>query len=194
MKHPLDFESRNLNLLVPKFKNLVENVITDAKKEKITLVPFFTLRGPLTQARFWTRGRSNADIQQMINNMHRLGCKNIASVLQTALNERGKKIPRGEIIVTNALPGQSWHMFGEAVDMYVEGPKKKPIWDSSHKGYEVYTRIAESYGLTSGAKFKRLREPVHVQLRSGPPPQSFFELDKELALRFNFESSSSANS
>lgn len=106
----------------------------------------------------------------------------ICKCLEQALTEKPKK--DNLKIVTHSLPGESWHHWGEAVDMYID-KKGKPDWNDV-EGYQIYRAEAEKLGLTSGGSFKKLVEPVHIQLSSlGKPNVSFFTLDTRLSEKFN---------
>lgn len=183
-KLPLDLNSRDIDLLIPEFREKVMKVISACAKRKVKLVPFSTLRGPLTQAQFWCEGRSKAQILDMIEHFRQLSCPNIQHVLSLA-GAQVKKKPTNTAIKTKSLPGETWHHFGEAVDMYVEN-KGKPDWHDL-PAYAIYTEEAERIGLTSGARFKGFIEPVHIQLsRLGKPAKSFYELDRLLGEKFAY--------
>ena len=180
-RHLSSLNSRDLDLLTPNFKILVEKVILSCEKRKVKLVPYSTLRGPLYQSRQWVKGRSRIQILAMIENFKNLGCPNMRKSLEQAFLEK----PRKDLssIVTHSLPGESWHQWGEAVDMFVE-KKGKPDW-TSEKYYKIYREEAEKLGLTSGGSFRKLVEPVHIQLSSlGKPQASFFTLDNRLGEKF----------
>ena len=180
-KHSLDLDSRDLSLLTPNFRPLVEKVIASCAKKRVKLVPYSTVRGPLFQARAWCKGRSRLRILAMIENFKKLQCPAMQRVMEIALAEKPKK--DDSKIVTHSLPGESWHHWGEAVDMYIE-KKGKPDWNDV-EGYKIYRAEAEKLGLTSGGSFRRLVEPVHIQLSTlGKPNLSFFTLDRRLSEKF----------
>ncbi len=180
-KLPLDLESRDLTLLTPNFRPLVEKLIEKCAKKRVKLVPEFTLRGPLTQARLWCQGRSRFQIQIMIENFKKLQCPTMLRCLERAFAEKPKKDLSK--ICTHSLPGESWHHWGEAVDLYVE--KRGKIARDDSKAYQIFREEADKLGLVSGANFKRLAEPAHIQLSTFiKPNQSFYTLDRRLAEKF----------
>jgi len=181
IKHPLALDSRDLQLLTPNFRPLVEKVIAACAKKRVKLVPYSTVRGPLFQARAWCKGRTRLQILTMIENFKKLGCPNMLRAMELALLEKPKNDKSK--IVTHSLPGESWHHWGEAVDMYIE-KRGKPDWNDI-EGYKTYRAEAEKLGLTSGGSFKKLVEPVHIQLSTlGKPNVSFFTLDSRLGEKF----------
>lgn len=158
----LNLTSRKIEDLNPVFAEKVKELLENCKKRGYTLVPYVTFRGPLAQARLYTRGRSKERYAKDLASLHRQNADFIGKLLRAAGYSFDTKI------VTNAYPGQSWHQYGLAVDCYVEDPiTKKSIW--SGKGYEVYAEEAKKLGLTSGHYWK-MRDSVHVQLPSDLKP------------------------
>lgn len=185
LKRNADVKSRELSVLIPKLQPIILELIANCKKRKTVIVPFSTLRGPLTQARTFTKGRTRVQVEARRQEFVNLGCPFLAACMEIALKEMPRKLDPKEKIVTRALPGQSWHQWGEAVDFYVEGKDKKEIWDGSHIGYKILQEEAQKLGLTSGLSFTRLPDPVHIQLSSlASPNHSFVTLDRFITDRF----------
>jgi D-alanyl-D-alanine carboxypeptidase len=67
---------------------------------------------------------------------------------------------------TRAGPGRSWHNYGVAADIaYLPNPAQPP------QAYDdAVGRIAESYGLIWGGRFRSLYDPTHVELHPVPAP------------------------
>jgi hypothetical protein len=99
--------------------------------------------------------------------------------------------PQHGIPVTNALPGMSWHQWGEAVDCFwvVNGTA---IWDTTtlvngQNGYVVYADEAKKLGLDSGFYWVKIKDVPHVQLRSVSNPTQIYsivEIDRIMKERF----------
>ena len=70
--------------------------------------------------------------------------------------------PQHGLWATNALPGQSWHQHGLAVDCYWEVDSRAE-WSGTAEGYQVYSKLAEEMGLVSLYP----KDSVHVQGESG---------------------------
>jgi hypothetical protein len=191
-KLPINFNSRSLDDLVPEFQEKIQQMIENVAARGIKIVPYSTLRSPLIQAQNYCIGRTDTQILNIIRTFQNLGCENLRVIMQFALSTR-KKTTIKQKIITNALPGQSWHNWGEAVDCYVENPPGKADWNHP-EGYKIMQEEAEKLGLTSGGSFKRLVEPVHTQLRPGSPPASWYQFDQILAKRFDFSSFPSVQS
>jgi len=145
---------RDLNSLEKKFKIKVERVIELCKDESIVMVPYFTLRSPWQQAKYWRQSRSTAEVKNAIEMLHEEGAHWLAVILDGVGPQRGRWC-------TNALPGLSWHQYGEAVDCYLL-KNGKANWDSV--SYKRYAEISEQEGLTAGF-FWRSQDAVHVQAR-----------------------------
>lgn len=171
--------SRDLNLLEPGFREKVNFVLgrVNANNEKFKLRPFFTLRHPEQQARLWRQSRSSEQVRDTISMLKRQGAHYLAACLINVGPQHGRW-------ATNALPGQSWHQWGQAIDCFVAA-SGKAVWDSTHPGYQQYARVAEEYGLTAGAYWRR-SDAVHVQLNSDRVSQSYRwpEIDERMSLRF----------
>lgn len=111
--------------------------------------------------------------------MRRAGAFFIADLLAEAGPQAGRRI------VTRALPGQSWHQWGLAMDCYVmEG--EQAVWN--HEKYRPYAEVANTLGLTAGYDWGW--DGAHVQLPAGKDKvldkyRSWEALDK--ALRAEYE-------
>jgi hypothetical protein len=163
---------RELKYLTDNFRPLVEKVIKNCAKRGVKLVPYSTLRGPMYQARQYVKGRSKILLNSVIENLKLLKCENIYKPLEAAQLELPKNNKFS--IVTHSLPGESWHQYGEAVDMYVD-KNGKDDWNNT-AAYRIYQEEAEKLGLTSGGSFKRLKEPVHCQLSPASKPNVAFHV------------------
>jgi hypothetical protein len=171
----------DLSLLVPEFRDKVALVRAECSGAGFELRPFFTLRDPWTQARLWRQSRSTEQIKAAHARLVAKGAPWIAEVLMTAGPASGKW-------ATNALPGQSWHQFGEALDCFVVGPTGAAIWDAAHPGYKVYAERAQARGLTAGYFWKGASDSVHIQLRPESSPLhtlSWQHIDAAMKEKFN---------
>lgn len=172
-------DERSLDLLVPGFKPKVEGLLGALMREGFHLRPFFTLRDPWTQARLWRQSRG---IQE-VNRAAEMLARERAYFLRQALVEVGPQHGRW---ATNALPGQSWHQWGEAVDCFVlEGSRAK--WSRSHPGYKRYAELAEGMGLTAGYFWPGSKQDaVHVQVRTSSVRSlyTWAKIDEEMRNRF----------
>jgi hypothetical protein len=64
-------------------------------------------------------------------------------------------------VVTNALPGHSWHNFGLAVDVAPFDELGKPDWNATHPAWKRIVDIGVSLGLVDG---KAWNDIPHLQL------------------------------
>jgi peptidoglycan LD-endopeptidase CwlK len=148
------------------FKAKAVLLIKECAKQGIKMVPYFGLRSPREQAKLWRQSRSAPEIAAGVEKLRDGGAPWLANVLQSTPASSDKH-------VTNALPGMSWHQWGEALDCYrdIGG---KPNWDP--KNYAEYANIAEmaAIGLTAGGHWPNLKDWPHVQLRPQAGPQSLY--------------------
>tara|TARA_Y100001938_G_scaffold151056_1_gene245537 strand:- start:2277 stop:2825 length:549 start_codon:yes stop_codon:yes gene_type:complete len=67
-------------------------------------------------------------------------------------------------IVTNAKCGQSWHNFGQAIDV-VEIKNGKALWDNEN--WQIIGNIGKSLGFEWGGDFKTIKDLPHFQFTDG---------------------------
>lgn len=137
-------------------QELVANVW---EHHRVLIVPHHMKRDPWTQARLWRGSRTHHEITQRVARMRAVGASWLAGVLEGVGPQNGPW-------VTNAVPGYSWHQWGEGVDYYVPKPDGSPEWDGQARGYLVLGEEAARLGLTAGVFWPR-RDAGHVQFRRG---------------------------
>jgi peptidoglycan L-alanyl-D-glutamate endopeptidase CwlK len=152
---PADQRTRNLALLVPEFRTKVEQLLANCQQLGVKMVAYTTRIGPAWEAELYCHSRKWAEVQVKAAEMKAAGAPKLAALLKP-------EFCKAAAWKSNALPGRSWHAWGEAVDCFVEGPHGTALW--SGLGYEVYAKEAEKLGLTAGHRW-RVKDSVHVQLR-----------------------------
>lgn len=93
--------------------------------------------------------------------------------------------------VTNAIPGLSWHQWGEAVDS-VWVVNDESIWSievmvDGLNGYMVYADEAKKLGLEAGFFWTSFQDSPHVQLREAANPLgdlTIVQVNQEMENRF----------
>jgi len=136
------------------FKLSVGQLLLNCKREGFDLIPFFGLRSIQAQAKFWRQSRTGYQVNQAILLLQRKEAHYLAKILREVGSQHGRW-------TTNALPGQSWHNHGLALDCFVM-EDGKAIWDANHPGYKCYAEQARNLGLTAGYYWKK-QDAVHVQ-------------------------------
>lgn len=167
-------ELRDPALLDPGFRGDVDRLIDALREQGHEFRLSTTVRTPWQQARLWRQSRTRSTISARIRELHLSGASYLAEVLEVVGPQSGRP-------VTNAIPGLSWHQWGEAADLFlVIGGAA--AWDAAHPGYLALAITAESLGLTSGRSFG---DPVHVQARATEPTAfSLREVSEEMLERF----------
>lgn len=175
--------SRDLNDLVPQFRNNVEQLLEQCTQQGYPMRVYFTLRDPYEQARLWRQSRSREEINKALTRLRNADAGWLADVLDSVGPQYGRQ-------VTNALPGLSWHQWGEAIDSFwlLDG---KAEWSTRKKvngnnGYRVYADTAARLGLTAGGHWHQA-DWVHVQLQAEASPAkrySLAEISREMQQRF----------
>lgn len=157
--------SRKLEDLKPDFRLQCERVLDRCKDAGVEMVPFYTARSVYEQARLWRQSRSSASIWLKIRALSEAGAPFLSSVLQSVGPQYGRW-------ATNAVPGLSYHNWGEAMDCFVLHCGRALWGDESddelreiaERGYLTYAQIAEDEGLYS---LYHWGDKVHVQSRKG---------------------------
>jgi peptidoglycan LD-endopeptidase CwlK len=168
----------NLALLTSDFCAQVELLLAACAERGVVLRPYNTVRTPHEQAQLWARSRTTQQMQNAITYLRQQRAPRLAALFAGLRCSDGRW-------ATNALPGNSWHQWGEALDCYVE-ENHKAVWSGQHVGYKVYAEEAQKLGLSSGYWWK-VRDAVHVQLRSSPSPSnilSWAAIEAEMVKRF----------
>jgi hypothetical protein len=150
-------------------------LVQTCAEKGIKMVPFFGLRSPEEQAQLWRQSRNSSEVAAGVKRLHDKGATWLADILEKTKAPRGKH-------VTNALPGMSWHQWGEAMDCYRE-INGKPSWEDEY--YEDYADLAEhkEIGLTPGGHWPGFPDWPHVQLRTAAGPQKLYsypEIDAKM--------------
>lgn len=146
--------------LVPAFRANVQALMAACLVKGIDVVPYNGLRSIEDQARLWRRSRSTVDADNAVNLLRVNGAPFLANVLASIGPQ-----PPGPW-ATNALPGNSWHQWGEACDLFIR-VNGKADWNGPD--YATMSNEAVRIGLTSGYHWKQ-PDRDHVQLRPGNAP------------------------
>lgn len=167
------------------FREKVENLLETLNTIGVEMRPYFGVRTPQEQAVLWRQSRSREEIAAGIHRLEQGGANFLARVLNDVGAQHGPE-------VTNALPGLSWHQWGEAVDCFwaVNG---KAEWSASKlidgiNGYRVYATRAKELGMDAGGFWSSLKDWPHIQFRTAGSPTSagltLAEIDSEMQQRF----------
>jgi len=165
----------DLEFLDDDFRPLVNTLLDNCIKRGVLMVPSETIRSPFQQAIYWCQSRTVAEIDSVITNLKQQKADFLASCIEAAGVMEGPKI-------TNALPGYSWHQWGEALDCYwqMDG---KAIWDTEilingTNGYEVYATEARKLKLEAGFYWTTIKDAVHVQFREAGSPLDLYTVEE----------------
>lgn len=172
-KQPADLNSRDLALLDPAFRPRVDELLANCAK---SLSPrggrigvHCTLIGPRREAALYAQSRRWEDVRRLQQTMHAAGAPRLAALFVPAMC-------LGKPWASSALPGRSWHSWGQAIDCHIIGPTGKALWGGPNEtadeqalarfGYQTYADTARAMGLTSG-HYWAARDSVHVQMPPG---------------------------
>jgi peptidoglycan LD-endopeptidase CwlK len=174
----------DLSKLSADFRSKIETLINNCKMQNVEMRPYFGIRTPFEQAKLWRQSRSSEEVRERISTLKTDGAKFLAHCIESV----GAQLTGPE--VTKAIPGLSWHQWGEAVDSVwiVDG---KANWSERQlvngiNGYKVYAEEAKKLSLDAGL-FWRFKDSPHVQLRPVGSPQKMFgllEIDKKMEEMF----------
>jgi len=173
----------DLSLIDQQLKEKALDLIDRCRQRGFEMRPSAGLRDPFEQARLWRQSRSIEEIRKQIATLKAQGADFLAHCLDSVGPQHGDP-------VTNALPGYSWHQWGEAVDCFwlLDG---RAEWSTTRKingenAYRVYAQQATAVGLTAGGLWPRLKDWPHVQLRTASSPSALGvqEIDRVMRERF----------
>ncbi|GLI22128.1 hypothetical protein GGQ86_000571 [Xanthobacter flavus] len=178
--------SVKINDLVEPFRDQVAQLLARCEARGIRMVPTETLRTPWQQAIYWRQSRSIVEIRAAVEQLRGEGASFLAEVIEAVGPRNGDE-------VTRALPGNSWHQWGEAIDCFWEVDGKAE-WSTVKKvnglnGYTVYAEEAATLGLDAGLKWSSFKDAPHVQMRSVANPKSsgltWAQIDATMRARFS---------
>ena len=175
----------SLDGLDPAFRAKVEELLTALKAIGVDMRPYFGLRTLEQQAILWRQSRSKEEIAAAIDKLKSANAGFLADVLHSVGPQHGPH-------VTNALPGLSWHQWGEALDCFwsLNGSAE---WSVSKiadgiNGYKVYANLAKEMGLNAGGHWNSFKDWPHVQMRAAGSPigagMTLAEIDAVMRKRF----------
>lgn len=169
-----------LSSLVPEFRTKAEQLIENCFARGVEMRPYFAIRTPKEQGALWRQSRSYEEVIAKIRELRAQGCDYIANAIELAGAQHGPH-------VTNAIPGLSWHQWGEACDFFwvVDG---KANWSTDQiinglNGYKVLAEEAAKLGMDAGGLWNSFKDWPHVQLRSASSPlkiMSLKDIDNEM--------------
>ena len=162
-----------------------EALFADCETNGTPMRPYFVRRRPRKQAALWRQSRSRLEVETGIAWLRAAGAPMLAKIIVDVGPQWGRW-------ATNAVPGNSWHQWDEAVDAYAEVDGRMS-WDTvpgqvggpGDAFYRFYAERAVALGLTSLGP--RLGDWVHVQAspRSSPARvMGWPEIDAEMRRRF----------
>ena len=175
----------SLDGLDPVFRQKVDQTISSLIAVGVEMRPYFGLRSLEEQARLWRQSRSTEEISVAIKNLNDANAPFLANILEKVGPQHGPH-------VTNALPGLSWHQWGEAVDCF-RSLNGSAEWSASRKvnginGYRIYAEKSKELGLSPGGYWVSFKDWPHVQLRSAGSPtglgMTLADVDAEMKQRF----------
>jgi peptidoglycan L-alanyl-D-glutamate endopeptidase CwlK len=167
--------SRDLADLTPFMRERVAELRARLVNQGVQHVVASTLRDLESQAVIFRTGRPfsdptfpknlGGDIKTKLEKFRARGLDFLAEVVMRVGPQAGA---RGRII-TKAAPGESWHNYGEAVDIYPLAGGKL-ITDADDPAWQVYGRAVEASGLEWAGRWTGFVEMPHAQLREGGNP------------------------
>lgn len=177
MKLDPTLETSDLQNLLPQFSSELLRLQETLATEGISLRYAAALRGPLAQAKMWCRSRSFQEVERRREILRSAGAIKLAEMLKIEYAGLGPPL-------TDSLPGQSWHQYGEAVDVYflVGGVT---IWEGTPA--RRCARLASEVGLHHSYGMLPRRRHWHMQVRKEESPllvrgymNSWFDVEEEM--------------
>lgn len=171
--------------LVPEFAAKLPVLEGNCLARGITVKPYFGLRTPVEQTKLWCQSRLTSEIEQEYKILKASNCLYLVSCFDSVgIHGHGPW-------ATNALPGQSWHQWGEAMDyMWIDHDKINWTVNKAdpNNGYLVLEEEAKKLGLSDGLDWHH-PDSDHIQLRTFNSPMdagyTMQQIDKAMHDKFN---------
>lgn len=157
--------------LDPQFRIKLHNLLTDCGTVGVIMRPYFGVRHPVVQGKLWRQSRDKARIDAEIATLRANKCNYLADCIVKAGPSSGPW-------ATNAIPGLSWHQYGDATDC--EWLRNGVVeWstdvDGDKNGYKIYAAKAAAHGLTN---LIGIGDAGHVQGDPHGSPQAIYTLQQ----------------
>lgn len=149
--------SKDFEKLVPELKLAMKHVFRELQSIGLEMKPYYTERSPWEQARIWRSTRTSTEIYHAIDQLRNDDADYLAGIILAVGVQYSPPGVKGHL--TNALPGNSWHQWRNAIDCFwvVESRaewsinKTIPVRNGTlANGYREYARLAQHHGLLSG--------------------------------------------
>lgn len=167
--------SRSIDDLVPQLRARVIALLQNCRLRGIEMRPYETVRTPQEQGKIWRQSRTREQVQRKIHELRNAGAPFLAFCIESVGPQSGRH-------VTNAVPGLSWHQWGEALDCFwvVDGEAEwsTTVTINGLNGYKVYAEEADRLDLTAGGLWPNFKDWPHVQLRVEGSPARLFNLEQ----------------
>lgn len=147
--------------LTPECRALTQKVIADCAAAGLEFRPYFGARDPVTQAKLWRQSRSSATISAQMATLRGDGAPFLAQCILAAGPQNGPP-------VTGAIPGLSWHQYGQACDLVLV---RNGVFD-----WDDAAAYAKFGGIVAAAKGKwggDFGDNDHLQLFADEPLTHF---------------------
>lgn len=171
--------NRNLNDLVPQMQHRAELFKAKCEALGVPVLIYNTTRTLEEQAKLYRQGRSYIQIKNKMHSLRKRGFGFLADIIDKVGPQKGDKI------VTNAGPGESFHNFAEAFDAVpmadIDGDNDlECLWNSAKYEYEwsILFATAIELKLEAGGLWKGFVDSPHFQLRKGSNPTRIYSPEK----------------
>lgn len=144
----------DLQQLDPTAVVLFNELLQKCQAQGYEMVPFDGLRTLKEQAKLWRQSRPTKEVTEKIRKLRAADCGFLADIIEKVGPCHGRW-------ATNAIPGLSWHNWGEAMDC-MRIIKGRAEWEDLN-AYMPYGTIAKQMGLRWGGDFTK-PDAVHVQI------------------------------
>lgn len=136
----------------------------------LVIEPSLGFRSLQDQATLWKSGRSMDSIEDAIDHLKTVKCDYLALILEKSSlpkiikkqDDEGNEIDEEPKILTDYLPGFSWHNWGEAMNFHFLDYLNRPRLPTDPFQLDVIAQAAKELKLTPGY-YMQPEQPYHVQ-------------------------------
>lgn len=117
---------------------------------------------PKIQAKLWRQGHNDSEIDAMISSLEEKDCFYLAKLIRDTYSHPG-------LSCTDAIPGCTWHNWGEALTYHILD-EHNHVLELSHPKYLELAKIAKKCGFVHGTTFKENPKVNLIQLSDCQSP------------------------
>jgi hypothetical protein len=177
-----------ISLLIPDFRKQLIRSLDAAKSKGLQIEVITTVITPVQQASLWKQGRTRTDAELKTLALEHAGAPFLAECFR-------KAVAQDTNIVTDDLPGCSWHQWGEAASVVWVDGANKINWSTTMmygvgvgNGYKNFAKILNDFSIHCAGEFDdspvAWRTAILRPLKDATGAYTIQQIDAEMQRRY----------